>query len=249
MTFQDKVVVITGAASGIGQATAVRFAAQGAVVALGDINEEGLLATRALLGEDARVSLHRVDVGDPADCEAFIAAAAKAHGRIDILANVAGVLDWSPLGDFDAARWNRLVSINMGGVFFLSQAAAAHLKATQGNIVNVASAAALVGIAYNSAYCASKAGVVAMTKAMAIELAGDQVRVNAVCPSGVMTPMIMAAGLPEGADMNLIGRAAPKLGRLIEADEVAASILFLASNDGRSITGSILAVDSAQTAG
>lgn len=249
MNFNDKVVVITGAASGIGQAAAVRFAARGAILALGDINEEGLKATRALLGEGARTSLHRVDVGDPADCEAFIEAAAAAHGRIDILANVAGVLDWSPLGDFNAARWNRLISINMGGVFFLSQAAAPHLKATQGNIVNVASAAALVGVAYNSAYCASKAGVVAMTRAMAVELAGQQVRVNAVCPSGVATPMIMAAGLPEGGDMSLIMRSAPKMGRLIEADEVAASILFLASDDARSITGSILAVDSAQTAG
>lgn len=249
MNFNDKVVVITGAASGIGQAAAVRFAARGAILALGDINEEGLKATRALLGEGARTSLHRVDVGDPADCEAFIEAAAAAHGRIDILANVAGVLDWSPLGDFNAARWNRLISINMGGVFFLCQAAAPHLKATQGNIVNVASAAALVGVAYNSAYCASKAGVVAMTRAMAVELAGQQVRVNAVCPSGVATPMIMAAGLPEGGDMNLIMRSAPKMGRLIEADEVAASILFLASDDARSITGSILAVDSAQTAG
>lgn len=249
MDFTDKVVVITGAASGIGQATAVRFAAQGAVLVLGDINLEGLDATKVMLGDGARATLQRVDVGDPEDCDAFIVAAAAEHGRIDVLANVAGVLDWSPLGGFDEGRWNRLVSINMGGVFFLSQAATPFLKASRGNIVNVASAAALVGIAYNSAYCASKAGVVAMTKAMAIELAADQVRVNAVCPSGVATPMIMSAGLPEGADFNLIARSAPKMGRLIEADEVAASILFLASNDARSITGAILAVDSAQTAG
>ena len=249
MDFKDKVVVITGAASGIGQATAIRFAAKGAVLVLGDINLAGLDATKAMLGAGAQATLKRVDVGDPEDCEAFIASAAAELGRIDILANVAGVLDWSPLGSFDEGRWNRLVSVNMGGVFFLSQAAMPFLKASQGNIVNVASAAALVGIAYNSAYCASKAGVVAMTKAMAIELAADQVRVNAVCPSGVATPMIMAAGLPDGADFNLIARSAPKMGRLIEADEVAASILFLASNDARSITGSILALDSAQTAG
>lgn len=247
--FVDRVVIITGAASGIGRATALRFAGQGAVLALADVNTEGLEETRALLPANTQVSVHTVDISQPENCEAFITSVVQQHGRLDVLANVAGVLDWSPLGDFTIERWNRLISVNLTSVFFLTQAAVPHLKASQGNIVNVASAAAVVGIAYNSAYCASKAGVVGMTRAMAIELAADQVRVNAVCPSGVATPMIMGAGLPEGADMALIARSAPKLGRFIEADEVAATIAFLASHDARSISGTIMTVDSAQTAG
>lgn len=245
----QKVVIITGAALGIGRATALRFAGQGAVLALADVNTEGLEETKALLPEDTRLTLHAVDISQPDNCETLVGDVVAQHGRLDVLLNVAGVLDWSPLGDFSQTRWDRLISVNLTSVFFLSQAAVPHLKASQGNIVNVASAAALVGIAYNSAYCASKAGVVGLTKAMAIELAADQVRVNAVCPSGVSTPMIMAAGLPEGADMALIARSAPKLGRFIEADEVAATIAFLASHDARSISGSIMTVDSAQTAG
>lgn len=249
MDSSQRVVLITGAASGIGRATAQRFAELGNVLALADINADGLQETVSLLGEDAKVSTHVAELAQPQACEDLVTAVVSQHGRLDVLANVAGMLDWSPLGAYTAERWNKLISVNMGSVFFLSQAAVPHLKASQGNIVNVASAAGLVGIAYNSAYCASKAGVIAMTKAMAIELAGDQVRVNAVCPSGVSTPMIMTAGLPEGADMALIARSAPKLGRFIEADEVAASIVYLASHDARSITGSILAIDSAQTAG
>lgn len=245
----NRVVIITGAASGIGRATALRFAGQGSVLALADVNAAGLEETRALLAENTVCSLHTVDISEPENCEALVSSVVEQHGRLDVLANVAGVLDWSPLGDFTKERWQRLISVNLTSVFFLSQAAVPHLKATQGNIVNVASAAAIVGIAYNSAYCASKAGVVGLTKAMSIELAADQVRINAVCPSGVATPMIMGAGLPEGADMALIGRSAPKLGRFIEADEVAATIAFLASHDARSISGAIMTVDSAQTAG
>ena len=249
MDNSQRVVLITGAASGIGRATALRFAAKGDILALADINPDGLAETVALLGDGVKVSTHVADLSQPETCEELVATVAAEHGRLDVLANVAGMLDWSPLGTYSKDRWHKLIAVNMGSVFFLSQAAVPHLKSSQGNIVNVASAAGLVGIAYNSAYCASKAGVIAMTKAMAIELAADQVRVNAVCPSGVSTPMIMSAGLPEGADMALIARSAPKLGRFIEADEVAASIVYLASNDARSITGTILAIDSAQTAG
>lgn len=249
MEVTQRVVLITGAASGIGRATAQRFAGLGDRLALADVNADGLQETISLLGDGVTASAHVVDLSRPEACEALVAEVVARHGRLDVLANVAGMLDWSPLGTYSQERWNKLIAVNMGSVFFLSQAAIPHLKSSQGNIVNIASAAGLVGIAYNSAYCASKAGVIAMTKAMAIELAGDQVRVNAVCPSGVSTPMIMAAGLPEGADMALIARSAPKLGRFIEADEVAASIAYLASHDARSITGSILAIDSAQTAG
>ena len=249
MNKSQRVVLVTGAASGIGRATAQRFAALGDTVALVDINTDGLAETAALIGDTAQTSVHTVDLSDPAACEPLIAEVVAKHGKLDVLANVAGMLEWSPLGSYTPDRWNKIMAVNAGSVFFLSQAAVPHLKATQGNIVNVASAAGLVGIAYNSAYCASKAAVVAMTKAMALELAADQVRVNAVCPSGVSTPMIMAAGLPEGADMALIARSAPKLGRFIEADEVAASIIYLASHDARSITGAALALDSAQTAG
>ncbi len=249
MSYQGKVIAITGAASGIGKATAELFGAQGASLVLGDINKDGAEAVAASLQGDTPAVACVVDVGDPASCRNFITAAVAAYGKLDMLCNIAGILDWSPLSNFDPSRWNRIVSVNMGSVFFMSQAAMPHLVETKGNIVNVSSAAALVGIAYNSAYCATKAGVVAITKSLAIEFAGAGVRVNAVCPSGVKTPMIMRSSFPDGADTTLIARTAPKLGWLIEPEEVAAAIAYLGSDSARSISGIALPVDGAQTAG
>ena len=243
-----RVILITGAASGIGRATALRFARMGEVVALADINGEGLEETRALLPEGAVASLHTVDISQPEACEALVAEVVAQHGHLDVLANIAGVIDWTVLGSFTPAQFNRLVSINMGSVFFMSQAAVPHLRKTKGNIVNLGSGAGLVSIAFLGLYSATKAAVIAMSKSMAMELAADGVRVNVVCPGAVDTPM-NGTQRPEGVVPELVARCAPKLGRLIDPDEIAGSIAYLASHDARSITGAVLAVDCAQTAG
>ena len=249
MSFKEKVIIITGAASGIGKATAKMFHAKGASLVLGDVNRQGLESVVQELTGGAPIFSRSVDVGDPSACHEFVATAVAEYGKLDVLCNVAGILDWSPLSNFDSTRWDRIVAVNLRSVFFLSQAAMPYLIATKGNIVNISSSAALVGIAYNSAYCATKAGVVAMTKSMAIEFAADGVRINAICPSAVNTPLITRAKFPEGADMALIMRNAVKLGRYIEPEEIAAAIAYLASEDGRSISGIAFPVDGAQTAG
>jgi len=249
MRFKDKVVVVTGAASGIGRATARLMAEEGATLILGDINQAGVEAVAASIPAATPPLAVAFDAGDPESCRMLIARAAKAGGRIDMLCNIAGILDWAPLDQFGDDRWDRMLRINLGSVFFLSQAAMPHLLETKGNIVNIASAAALVGIAYSEAYCASKAGVVALTKSMAIEFAAKGVRVNAICPTGVKTPMTGEAKWPEGIDLNLLMRNASKMGDMIEPEEVAAAIAFLGSNDARTISGIAMPVDGAQTAG
>lgn len=248
MRYRDKVVIVTGAASGIGKATAQRMAAEGATLVLGDVNEDGARAMAADLDTEAAPVAIGFDAGDPASCRAFIAAAVEAAGRIDMLCNVAGIMDWGPLAQFDEERWERMMRVNLSSIFYLCQAAMPHLVETRGNIVNISSAAGLVGIAYTTAYCATKHGVIGLTKSLAIEFASAGVRVNAICPTGVKTPMSTGV-FPEGIDMSLLMRNASKMGDLIEAEEVAGAIAYLGSNDARTVSGIALPVDGAQTAG
>lgn len=166
-----------------------------------------------------------------------------------MLCNIAGVMAWGPVHRFSEDDFDRVVRINLSSLYYLSKAAMPHLLASKGNIVNMSSAAGLVGIAYNSAYCASKAGVVAMTKSMAIEFAAAGVRVNAICPTGVKTPMTGELDWPDDMDPALLMRNSSKMGEMIDAEEVAAAVAFLGSPDARSITGIAMPVDGAQTAG
>ena len=245
--FANKVVLVTGAASGIGRATARRLASEGATVVVGDINEAGLKA----VADEIKGTAIPFNAGNAEACRAFIKSAVEKHGRIDMLCNIAGIMDWAPLDQFGADRWDRMVAINLSSVFHLSQAAMPHLLKTKGNIVNLASAAGLVGIAYTSAYCAVKHGVVGLTKSMAVEFASKGVRVNCICPTGVKTAMMDNLAFPENVDMSLLMRNNSKMGEgeMIEAEDVAAAVLYLGTEDARYITGVALPVDGAQTAG
>lgn len=246
--YLEKVVIVTGAASGIGKATAQRLAGEGATLVLGDVNENGARAVAETLDASVPPIVIGFDASDPASCRAFIATAAKAAGRIDMLCNVAGIMDWGPLAQFGEDRWERMMRVNLSSLFYLCQAAMPHLVQTKGNIVNISSAAGLVGIAYTTAYCATKHGVIGLTKSLAIEFASSGVRVNAICPTGVKTPMSTGV-FPQGIDMSLLMRNASKMGDLIEADEVAGAIAYLGSDDARTVSGVALPVDGAQTAG
>jgi len=249
MSYEGKVVIVTGAASGIGKATAEWMAREGASLILGDLNEAGLKAVAAGLQAKIAPVVLAYDQGDPKSCADFMAKAVAAHGRLDMLCNIAGMMEWSPVGEYSAERFDRIVRVNLAGVFNLSHAAARHLIESKGNIVNVASSAGLVGIAYASAYSATKHGVVGLTRSMAVELAHQGVRVNAICPTGVNTPMIQQAVFPEGADVNLIMRSASKLGGVVEPEEIAAAIGYLGSDMARQISGVSLPIDGAQTIG
>lgn len=248
MRFEGKIAIVTGAASGIGRAVAERLAREGAYVVIGDRNAAGLADTAALIGSSA----HDIafDVSDPVACAGIVAAAVERHGRLDILCNVAGVLDMAPVADISIERWQRMIGVNLSGVFFMSQAALPHLVPTRGCIVNMASAAGLVGVPYNAGYVASKHGVVGLTKALALEFSDRGVRVNAVCPGGVNTPLIAAPANP-GVDWTQVMRSAGWLDGGINAEphDIADTVAFLASTEARMITGAAFAVDGGQTAG
>jgi NAD(P)-dependent dehydrogenase (short-subunit alcohol dehydrogenase family) len=252
--FEGRSVLLTGAASGIGKATASRFAAEGADLVLADINEDGVAAVAAEFRDrlGAKVVSHAFNAAEAGSCKALVDTAVAWLGKLDVVANIAGIMDWGPLAGFSEERWERMLRINLSSVFFISQRAMPHLVRTKGNIVNMSSAAGLVGIAYTAAYCAAKAGVVAVTKSMAIEFASSNVRVNAICPGGVRTPMNSgAASFPDGVNVDLLMRNSSKLKDLdfCEPEDIAASVLFLASDEARFISGTILSVDGAQTAG
>lgn len=248
MRFEGKTAIVTGAAAGIGLAVARRLAREGARLIVGDWNGEGLDAAAPTIGED--MVRHQVDVSDPIACAALVDAAIDTTGQLDILCNIAGVLDFAPLADLTPDRWMRTININLGGAFYLSRAAMPHLVRQRGCIVNMSSAAGLVGVPYNSAYTASKHGLVGLTKSLALEFANDGVRVNAVCPTGVRTSMVSAPP-PENIDWQAVARSAPWLdnSELCDPEDIADTVAFLASSEARRITGVALPVDGGQTAG
>lgn len=247
MQFQGKTIIVTGAASGIGKATAERFAAEGGRVVLADRDPDGLSAVAEQLGSG--VVIEQFDVADPAHCARVVARAVEVTGRLDVLCNIAGILRLAPLDSFSAEDWNRIIQVNLSGAFFMCQAAMPHLIATKGTIVNLSSAAGLIGVPFNAPYVASKHGVVGLTKALALEFATAGVRINAVCPTGVRTAMLSAPPAP-GVDFAMLARSAPWLdgGELCEPSDIADAVAFLASNQARRITGIALPVDGGQTA-
>lgn len=246
MDFAGRRILVTGAASGIGRATAIRLASQGGDVVIADRDEAGLQQTASRMERVA--SILTFDAADTAACRKLIVDAATP--RLDVLCNIAGVLDWGSTLDFDEARFERVLRINLFSVFALCRAALPHLIETRGNIVNMSSAAGLSGIAYTVAYAASKHGVNGLTKSLAIEFAAKGVRVNALCPTQVNTNMGNTPP-PEGEiDWSLVMRNAPKLaGGGCEPDDIADAIAWIASDRARKVSGVTLPIDCAQTAG
>lgn len=247
MDMTGKVALVTGAASGLGRATALRLGELGAKLCLVDLNAEGLAETAALLtGGDALV--HPADLSDPAACAAAVDAAVAQFGRLDALCNVAGLIYLANSHQMPAEQWHRIIAVNLSAPFFLSQAAIPHLLENNGAIVNVASSAAMIGEAYAAAYCASKAGVVNMTKAMAMEYMKQPIRINAVAPGGMRTNIAVNFRPPEGCDFELIKRFSGMRGT-VEVEDVADAVAMLASDAGRGYHGACLTIDAGITAG
>jgi meso-butanediol dehydrogenase/(S,S)-butanediol dehydrogenase/diacetyl reductase len=241
---------VTGAASGIGRATALRLAAEGAQVFAADRDEAKLRDTvAAIRAAGGTADAHPLDVADPAACRAAVAACVARHAGLDVLANVAGVMYWGHLTDVSEADWARTLGVNLSGVFFLCQAAIPALLERRGVIVNVASAAAIKGQAYTAPYCVSKAGVVSLTKCLAVEYAKRGLRAVAICPGGVNTPLNADLKLPEGADKALFQRLLPLSFPIAEPEEIAAAVAYLASAEARFVNGAVLSIDGGQTAG
>jgi meso-butanediol dehydrogenase/(S,S)-butanediol dehydrogenase/diacetyl reductase len=247
--FDAKTALVTGAASGIGRATALRLAAEGARVWLADVDAEALAATAEAVRADGGAAATRVlDVRDPGACRDAIATAVADFGRLDALCNVAGIGVYDHATSISVDDWNRVIAVNLSGTFFMSQAALPHLLESKGNIVNLASSAGVAGVAYASAYCASKGGVVLLTRSLAVEFAHRGVRVNCVCPGGVDTPLTRAFRPPEGARLELLARMSSLSGRMGKPEEIAAAVAYLASDEARYVTGAVISIDGGQTA-
>ena len=246
--FEGKTVLITGAGSGIGRAITIRLAEEGASVCLADISEAGMTDTAALLPSGCTHHQFLLDVSDASACRDVVEQAACIDGKLDVLCNIAGIAACQNFTDISEADWQRVVDINLSGVFFMCQAAIPHLLESKGNIVNMSSSAGRTGQAYNTAYCATKAAVLMLSKALAIEYAGKGVRVNAVCPGAVSTPLVQGFTPPADADPALFGRLMPLL-PMAEAEEIAAAVAYLASAEARFVTGIDFAIDGGQTAG
>lgn len=245
--FQGKVALITGAASGIGKATAFRLGEEGAKLMICDLNESGLKEVSSKLkvkGIDN--DSYTFDVSDPKACRASVEKTVERFGKLDVLCNIAGYTQLKHLADISVEDWHKMIDVNLSSVFYMSQAAMPHLITTKGNIVNMSSTAALGGQAYNAMYCATKGGVAMLSKSMAVEFAKKGVRVNAVCPGAVNTPLTENFSLPENADMDLILKLYPLL-EVAQPEEIAAAVAFIASDEARFVTGETFVMDGGQT--
>lgn len=238
-----KVALVTGAASGIGAAIAEMYTAKGATVAVVDMKLEAAQAQAAKLGGTSKA--FACDVSDPSSVSQAVADVMTEYGRIDILVNSAGIVALAPADELTVDAWNFTINVNLSGTFHMAQAVGSHmLAAGHGKIINLASQAGSVAIDQHAAYCASKFGVIGLTKVLALEWAGRGVTVNSISPTIVMTELGKAAWAGEKGD------AAKKLiptGRFAFPSEIAAAAVFLASDGADMINGADLIIDGGYT--
>lgn len=246
MTALDgKVALVTGASSGLGAAVAQLFAARGAKV-FGVARDAERMAT---VFEDVPGGAYAsVDISSSEACRDAVSQCVEKFGRLDALINVAGFHQMRHTVSVTDEDWDKDLAVNLNGPFFLCRAALPHLLEAGGNIVNVASIAGVEGEVYSAGYCAAKHGLVGLTRALAIEFTSERLRVNAVCPGGMLTPQTTEFAAPENADWNLIMRIAAPRGMMDVAD-VAKTIAFLASDDAAAVHGAVYVVDAGKTAG
>jgi len=245
--FDAKTVVVTGAASGIGQATAIRLASEGATVACVDIAKDAAAKTAASITDaGGRATAIACDVSDPASVSAAMAGVVATVGPPNVLCNIAGIGRFAHSAEMPVADWERIIGVNLTGTFLMAQAALPHLLQNGGNIVNTASNAGLHGLPYSAAYCASKGGVVMLTKALAWEYIERGVRVNAIAPGGVDTPITASFEFPEGANPKLMHKMVSRMG-MAKPEDLASLFAYVASDEARYMTGSIVTMDGGLT--
>jgi len=252
MLLNEKVCLITGGASGIGEVAARRFAAEGAIVAVVDIDDEGgRRVADAIMAEGGRACAVRADVSSEAEVARAVEEILQTYGKIDVLLNNAATILPKPLEEVSEEEWTRVIAINLKSVYLTIKHTIPALRRSKGNIVNMASLNGLVGQKQNAVYASAKGAVIAMTKSLALDYAPDGVRVNCLCPAGVMTPLLEQWRLRQpdpDATTRLLNDMHP-LGRPATSEEIADAALFLASDSARFITGVALPVDGGASLG
>ncbi len=242
--FDGRVAIVTGGASGIGEATVRRLVAEGARVVIADLDDDRGHALADELGDVAR--FERCDVSDAAQVDGLVETAVESFARLDVLVSNAGIgVRPGNSIDLDPAEWQRVIAVNLNSVFFGIRSAVPRMRATGGgSIVNTASISGMAGDYGLTAYCAAKGGVINYTRSAALDHASEGIRVNAVCPGFVATPLTL--GLPKAVVEPWIETI--PIGRAGEPADIAAAIAFLGSDDAAFVTGAVLAVDGGRTA-
>jgi NAD(P)-dependent dehydrogenase (short-subunit alcohol dehydrogenase family) len=241
--FTDKVVLVTGAGSGIGKASALRVAREGGSVFCVDLNREAVEATAAeITAAGGEATSQGCDVSDEASVQACVQGCVERYGSLFGVVNMAGILRFDDTQELQTKHWQKVIDINLTGTMFLCRAVLPHLVKTKGSIVNAASTAALSGLPCGLAYSASKGGVLAMTRSIAVEYAKRGVRANCVCPGDINTGMTDNITFPETMDFELMPRIMSLTG-VKEPEVVAGVIAMLMSEDGVHITGEDIRVD------
>jgi len=245
MDLENKVAIVTGGCSGIGSSIAELFAREGAHVMVGDLREDQRVLAR-INAKGGKVAFVQTDIRKSLDVQILVDKAIANYGTIDIVCNDAGIELIRPLIQTTEEEWNNVLDTNLKGMFLVSKFALPHLiKKKKGSIINIASQLGLVGLERCSAYCASKGGVIMLTKAMAVEYGAYGIRVNCICPGAIETPMmereLELEKNPEEAKKHFV--SLHPIGRLGKPEEIAEAALFLASDRSSFITGSALVVD------
>lgn len=242
---QGKVALVTGASSGLGAETAKLFSRHGATV-FGIARDTARLA--GVFADVEHGSYASVDVGSPQACKEAVAQCVGEFGGLDVLVNIAGKHQMRRTESMTDDEWAQDLAVNLNGPFYLCRAALPHLLQRGGNIVNVASIAGVEGQAYSAGYTAAKHGLVGLTRALAVEYTADRLRVNAVCPGGMLTPQIEQFSAPEDPNYDLIMRTASPRGMMQPLD-VANVVAFLASDAAVAVHGAVYRVDNGKGAG
>ncbi len=248
--FAGKSVLVTGAGSGIGRATAIAFAAEGARLIVSDVNDSGGQGTVALIRErGGEADFIHTDVSRAADCAAMVERAVSRYGRLDVAFNNAGInLQIAPIAEVDEGEWQRILGINLTGVFLsMKYEIPAMKRSGGGKIINTASVGGVIGTAGITAYCATKHGVVGLTKSAALDHIKDGIRINAICPGGTLTPML-TEWFKEDPELARAKVAETPIGRMADPSEIARAVLFLASDESSFMVGHALVADGGLTA-